>query len=94
MDFPILYYRFCSLKMRPKLSHEDYMQRVCGVCAKNKRSTVKTMSPAVLQDVQDIHYKGYDKHTMPEVICDTCRLRLKRRKEVQLCSGMLRGLIH
>ena len=74
--------------MPPKLNHEELMSHVCGVCARNNKSKDKTkfklirITLSLLQDIRDVHYSNYNTRTMPQVICDKCRLKIKRRKEV------------
>ena len=68
-----------------RLGHEDYLERVCGICFVNKkRKHICLITSSTLQDICDMIYDGYDLQSdiLPRVICKVCKLRLNRQKQV------------
>ena len=67
------------------VSHEQYLDRVCGICFCNKKNRCNITS-GILQDICQLIYTDYslESNVLPRVICQACRLKLKRLKSVSI----------
>ena len=68
-----------------QVSHDEYLQRVCGVCFTNRKDRNK-ISPVILEDIREFHYSDYNLQSdvLPRVICGSCRKNLVRKKLVRI----------
>ena len=75
------------------LSHDEFRERVCGVCWMNKKAGRRKITDVILKDIQEYHYGNYSLNnlSLPTSICNQCRMKLVKCRQVRcdLCSIQL-----